>query len=205
MTKYEDMLDDVIPELMGCSVELAINALRNTCIELFQKSWIYTQQMDTVPVVADVAEYDLDSFSGQRIVGVVSAWFDGNRIAPLSTEMLNKNRLRWEADKGNVEGYIIKESNLIQLYRIPDRSGDLVVTVALAPTTKSTGIETFVYDFYSEAIAAGAKARLMAIPSKPFSNINASMMYRAQFAAAVTDAKWKAKLALTSSNLTVLK
>ena len=205
MTKYEDMLDDVIPELMGCSVELAINALRNTCIELFQKSWIYTQQMDTVPVVKDVAGYDLDSYSNQRVVGVVSAWFDGIRIHPLAAEMLNKNRLRWESEVGSVEGYIIKESNLIQLYRIPDKSGELIVTVALAPTTKSTGCETFVYDFYSEAIAAGAKARLMAIPSKPFSNINASMMYRAQFAAAITDAKWKAKLALTNSALTVTK
>lgn len=205
MTKYEDMLNDVLPELMGCSVELAVNALRNTCIELFQKSWIYTQPMDTIPVLVDVPEYDLDSFSGYRIVGVVSAWFNDLRINPLAAEMINKNRLRWEADKGTVEGYIIKESNLIRLYRIPDQTGNLVLTVALAPTTKSTGIETFVYDFYSEAIAAGAKARLMAIPSKPFSNINASMMYRAQFAAAVTDAKWKAKQALTTSNLTVTK
>lgn len=205
MTKYEDMLDDVIPELMGCSVELAINALRNTCIELFQKSWIYTQQMDTIPVLTSVPEYDLDSFSGYRVVGVVSAWFNGVRVGPLATETLNKNYLRWEADAGTVEGYIIKESNLIRLYRIPEQDGVLDLTVALAPTTKSTGIETFVYDFYSEAIAAGAKARLMAIPSKPFSNINASMMYRAQFAAAITDAKWKAKLALTNSTLTVTK
>lgn len=205
MTKYEDMLDDVLPELMGCSVELAINALRNTCMELFQKSWIYTQQVDPIAVVEDVATYDLDSFTNQRIVGVVSAWFDGVRIAPLAAEMLNKNRLRWEADKGSVEGYIIKESNAIQLYRIPDQNGELVLTVALAPNKKSTGVESFVYDFYSEAIAAGAKARLMAIPSKPFSNINASMMYRAQFSAAITDAKWKAKLALTTSNLTVLR
>ena len=205
MTKYEDMLDDVLPELMGCSVELAVNALRNTCIELFQKSWIYTQQMDTIPVLTSVPEYDLDSFSGYRVVGVVSAWINGLRVNPLATEMLNKNYLKWESATGGVEGYIIKESNLIRLYRIPERDGVLDLTVALAPTTKSTGIETFVYDFYSEAIAAGAKARLMAIPSKPFSNINASMMYRAQFAAAITDAKWKAKLALTNSTLTVTK
>jgi hypothetical protein len=77
------------------------------------------------------------------------------------------------------------------------------MTVALAPTRKSTGIETFIYDLYSEGIAAGAKARLMAMPSKPFTDLNASMMYRAQFSAVISDAKWRTKKSLASSNLMV--
>lgn len=201
MTKYEDMLDDVIPEVPGCSVDVAINALRNACMELFQKSWIYTQNQDPITTEVGTAEYDMDSFTNQRIVGVVSAYLGDTPLIPLAEEMLNATNRHWATETGFVEGYMMTDSNLVRLYRIPEVTGTLNMKVALAPNKKSTGIETFVYDLYSEGIAAGAKARLMTIPKKPFTDLNTSLMYRAQFAATVSDARWRARQSLTSSNL----
>lgn len=205
ITLYTSMLDDVMPDVMGCSVDLAVNALRNAAIELHQKSWIYTQAQDPINVIAGTAEYDLDSFTNYRVVGVTSAYIDEHPITPLALETLARTRRHWELEAGYVEGYLLTDSNVVRLYRIPQAAAVLRMTLALAPTKASTGIETFIYDLYSEGIAAGAKARLMAIPSKPFSNTGASALYRAEFSAVLTDAKWRAKKSLTSANLMVTR
>lgn len=202
-TPYLNMLDDVMPELMGCTVDLAVNALRNASIELYQKSWIYTQTHDPVSLIPGIAEYDLDTFTNQRIIGVTSAYVGEKPIVPLAAAMLSKTNRKWESEVGIVEGYLLTDSNIVRVYRIPQVREALNMTVVLAPTKASTAIETYIYDLYSEGIAAGAKARLMAMPSKPFSNMSASMMYRAEFSAILIDAKWRARKSLTSANLMV--
>ena len=203
MTKYEDMLNDVMPELQGCSVELAVNALKNACMELFQKSWIFTQELDPIPVVIGTSEYDLDAPTGYRVVGVVSVYVDEAKVDPISESAMNRVSRRWKTDTGSISGYQMVGENTLRVYRIPDADGTLYVTVALAPTIKSTGVETFVHNLYSEGIAAGAKARLMAMPGKPFSAPDSSNMYRAQFSSAISDAKWRARKSMVSSNLIV--
>lgn len=205
MTKYEEMLNDVLPDVPGCGNDVAINALRNACIELLQKSFIYRQEQDPITVTAGTAVYDLDSFTGYRIVGVTSAYFGDNPIVPVSADMLQKAKRHWETEKGFVEGYMLNDSESVRLYRIPTENGVLSMTLALAPTVKSVGIETFIYDLYSEGIAAGAKARLMAIPGKPYTNLDLSVMNRAMFSSAIRDAKWRAIKSLSSANLTVTK
>lgn len=201
MIKFEDMLNDVLPDVPGCTNEMAINALRNAAIELCTKSWIYTQPCDAQSTVIGQAEYDLDTFNGYKIVGIVSAAFNDAAILPAGVTSLNRSNLYWQDDTGTPTNYFTNDYTTLRLYRIPDLVGTLNVTVALTPTKTATGVENFIYDLYSEQLAAGAKARLMLIPSKPFTDLNTSREYRAQFAAAITDAKWRAHKSLTNAQL----
>lgn len=201
MIKFEDMLDDVLPDVPGCSNELAINALRNAAIELYTKSWIYTQPCDPQPTVKNQADYDLDTFTNYRNIGIVSVNFDDAQLTPTGVTNLNRSNLRWQDDVGTPTNYISADYISIRLYRIPDVVGTLNAVVALAPSKTATGIEDFIYHLYSEQLAAGAKARLMLMPNKPFSDPVISREYRAQFAAAITDAKWRAHKSLTTAQL----
>lgn len=201
MIKFEDMLNDVIPDVPGCTNELAINALRNAAIELYTKSWIYTQQCDPQDTVIGQAEYDLDTFNGYKTVGIVSVAFNDAALTPAGVTSLNRSNLYWQDDTGTPTNYLSNDYTTVRLYRIPDLVGTLNATVALTPAKNATGIENFLYDLYSESLAAGAKARLMLIPSKPYSDPNTSREYRAQFAAAITDAKWRAYKSLTNAQL----
>mgnify|MGYP007090083687 CR=1 FL=1 len=201
MIKFEDMLNDLLPDVPGCQNDLAINALRNAAIELYTKSWIYTQACDSQQTVIGQAEYDLDTFNQYKLIGIVSASIDDANILPVGKTSLNRSNLRWQDDTGQPTNYFSYDYTTLRLYPIPDRVSTLNVTVALTPAKTATGIENFIYDLYSEQLAAGAKARLMLIPNKPFTDVNASREYRAQFSAAITDAKWRAHKSLTNAQL----
>lgn len=201
MIKFEDMLNDVLPDVPGCTNELAINALRNAAIELYTKSWIYTQACDPQQTVIGVADYDLDIFTNYKNIGIVSAQIDDAKLIPIGVTSLNRSNLRWQDDTGTPTNYLAYDYMSVRLYPIPDKVATLHTTVALTPTKTATGIEDFIYDLYSEQLAAGAKARLMLIPNKPYTDPNTSREYRAQFAAAITDAKWRALKSLTNAQL----
>lgn len=201
MIKFEDMLNDVLPDVPGCANELAINALRNAAIELYTKSWIYTQACDPQQTIIGQAEYDLDSFNLYKIIGIVSASIDDAAIIPVGVTSLNRSNLRWQDDNGTPTNYLSYDYTTVRLYPIPDKVQTLNVHVALTPAKNSPGVENFIYDLYSEQLAAGAKARLMLMPNKPFTDLNTSREYRAQFAAAITDAKWRGYKSLTNAQL----
>jgi hypothetical protein len=201
MIKFEDMLNDVLPDVAGCTNELAINALRNAAIELYTKSWIYTQACDPQQTIIGQAEYDLDSFNLYKIIGIVSASIDDAAIIPVGVTSLNRSNLRWQDDNGTPTNYLSYDYTTVRLYPIPDKVQTLNVHVSLTPTKNSPGVENFIYDLYSEQLAAGAKARLMLMPNKPFTDLNTSREYRAQFAAAITDAKWRGYKSLTNAQL----
>lgn len=201
MIKFEDMLNDVMPDVPGCTNELAINALRNAAIELYTKSWIYTQACDPQNTIIGQAEYDMDTFNQYKLIGIVSASIDDAKIIPVGVTSLNRSNLRWQDDTGLPTNYLTYDYTTIRLYPIPDRVSTLNVTIALTPSKTSTGVENFIYDLYSEQLAAGAKARLMLIPNKPYTDANTSREYRAQFSAAITDAKWRGYKSLTNAQL----
>ena len=201
MIKFEDMLNDVLPDVPGCTNELAINALRNAAIELYTKSWIYTQACDPQQTVIGQADYDLDTFTNYKNIGIVSASINDAAIIPVGVTSLNRSNLRWQDDTGLPTNYLAYDYATLRLYPIPDRVSTLNITIALTPAKNATGVEDFIYDLYSEQLAAGAKARLMLIPNKPYTDQNTSREYRAQFSAAITDAKWRAHKSLTNAQL----
>ena len=202
-TTFISMLDDVMPDLNGCSTDMATNALRNTCIELYQKSWIKTLSVSPITVVAGTAAYALTPPTNMQIVGIKEVYFNGTSLNAIAgTEATNASH-DWNTDVGEVNGYMFLDGSTLRLYRSPTVNGVLNVVMALAPTRSSTEIDTYVYDLYSEAIAAGAKARLMAIPHKPYSDAGTGITYRAQFAAAVKDARWRAYKASTHAGIQV--
>lgn len=201
MIKFTDMLDDVMTDVPGCSEALAVHALRNAAIELHTKSWLYTQDCDAQQTVIGQAEYDLDQFAGYRVIGVSDAKFNDATLAPTAVGVLNMNTTRWEDDTGTPTHYFTTDFATLRLYKIPDVVGTLYAKVVLTPSKTATGVENFIYDLYSEQLAAGAKARLMLIPDKPYTNPDVSREYRAQFAEAITDAKWRAHMSLSSTQL----
>src|SRR5438270_592569 len=61
----------------------------------------------------------------------------------------------------------------------------------------STGFPDWIFSRYLDALAAGAKARLMLMQAKPWSNAGQAADYRSQFDAEVANARAEATTALT--------
>lgn len=196
------MLDYVMPEVSGCSTELAVNALRLSCIEFYQKSWIKKALIDATTVVGQSA-YTITPPTGFEVCGVSAVFVDGRRLAKISNESLTFRTNNWRTDNGAISGFQVSETMQVVLLPTPETVQTIQVEVALRPSSTSTAIDTAVYTQWAEAITSGAKARLMAMPSRPYSSPEHSVAYRAQFHAAISEAKWAAIKGGTNANLTV--
>lgn len=71
--------------------------------------------------------------------------------------------------------------------------GLLTVEASLKPSKTATTIPTEVYTDFEEALHSGARARLYAMPNKPWSNPNQVKFERTMFEDAVRDARFKRK------------
>jgi hypothetical protein len=203
MTAFTAMLDDVMPELNGCSKELAINALLNAAIELYKKSWILSVDITPITVVPGTSVYVIPAIANKQIIGVRELYVGASKIDPIAGTITSNADHLWKTDVGGVVGYQIENGSSIRLYKVPQVADVINATIVVAPSKSATDIDTFIYDMYSEALAAGAKARLMTIPHKPFTDAGTAMTYRAQFAEAIRDAKWKAYKASTNAGMQV--
>ena len=200
---FASMLDDVLPDVAGCSTALATNAIRNTVIELYKKTQIKTTNASPITVIPTVSVYALQVAANLQIVGVKNVYLDGNKLNPVTNLDLQNSSVLVGNLAGDVLGYQVDNGSSIHLYRNPKKTGILDVLVAVAPNTQAVEMDSDIYYLYSEAIAAGAKARLMSIPKKPFSDSATAMMYRQQFSEAVRDAHWRALKGNTLSEIKV--
>ena len=83
--KYEDLLPDIIPMVPGCTDTLIENTIRNTVIELCEKSEVYQAELDPVDTVANTYEYDFEPPTGTVVHKILWATYDGNDLEAVSS------------------------------------------------------------------------------------------------------------------------
>ncbi|CAG2132522.1 phage adaptor protein [Cupriavidus numazuensis] len=190
-TKYTDLFNEVLPELPGVGQDLAANAIRNTIIEFCHGSWAWRYFMDPMPVLANLNTYELDPPPGAEVVQALVVKVDGKELPPSNETDVTARYPRWQTEAGTPKCYLTDDPSQIILAPVPDTKipGGLVVTVALQPTRTSTTFPTWIWSRYFDGLAAGAKARLMAMPGKPWTSPQLFQLYRGQFEAAMAGAK----------------
>lgn len=210
-TKYELFLDEVLPHVPGCSVELALLAIKNSVIEFCEKSLILQRDADPVTVLANVSDYDLDADTGYKVVKVMKAWYKNTELQPIAPDEIvspsayNPNVVGSTASSQPPTRIYQKDDVTFSLYPAPPERvvGAVTMRVALKPTRSSTEIEDVIYEDYAEAIGYGAKYRLMGTPAKPFTNPQAAGSSLAMFMQLVNSARQKAVRGYVRSSMSV--
>lgn len=199
MTKYTDLFDEVLPEVPGVPQDLAANAIRNTVIEFCQGSWCWRYIMDPAPVLAGLNTYELDPPPGAEVAQVLLVSVDGKEIHPIGQSDLVARLPLWATERGEVKYFLTDDPAQVILAPVPVRkiAGGLVVTAALQPTRASTTFPTWIWSRYFDALADGAKARLLAMPKKPWTSPELFTLYRGRFDAAMGGAKAESQRGLT--------
>lgn len=182
-------LNEVMPDVPGCSKEVAVNAIRNAAIEFCKKSFVWMETLDPVNVVANVDVYDLDGMpNGSVIERVNKLYYLGAELTASNVDEVNAKRQ--SAVGGAVKYYAQSSPTQVILYGIPDVSttGALVMDVALTPSRSSVGIDSAITDRYLDGIVSGAKSRLMLIPKKPWTDLALASYHKGEFGSAVDTA-----------------
>lgn len=191
MADWSAWFDEVLPDVPGCPQDVATNAIRNAAIELCERSRVYLVDHPPISAVANQAAYAWAPGAGLKVVRAESVWFDGVPLAPITSDDLAARYPKWSVEAGTPRGYL--QEGLDTLTLVPKPSADMAdaitAKVVVAPSRAATGILDALWERYLEAIASGAKARLMSIPEKPYSNPKEAERHAAAFDDAIARAR----------------
>lgn len=183
---YEKFLPEVMQYVRDVPEVVALQAIRNACIEFCEKTMILEQSLDPQPLIAGVHTYDLDpDNSGYRVINIVEAWNGDQFLIPKSIESLTTiyRVTNWETLQGNPYYYYRPRPSEMRLVPTPAVSNQsfLRVKAAVTPTRTSTTIDSDIFERYLEYIAWGARARLYDTPNQPYYDATSSMTYAKKF------------------------
>lgn len=191
---YDDFLSEVMPFVHGCSDLVAAHAVRNAVIEFCEKTdwWVY--EIDPIPGMVNVQDYDLDDLpDNTSVVRLLNAWFDGARLINLSMdELRGRYGLSWrQLDPGFPRFVTQVMPDQVTLVPIPGPglTGAITAFVSLRPTRASTTCDGSILERWAEVVGQGALSRLYATVAQPFSNPGAAAVARSKFNAGVAEAR----------------
>lgn len=207
--EYSAFLTDVLPYVRDCPEFVAINAIRNTCIEFCEKSTWWRQTFDPITLVVEQGEYDLDVEVGTGVAVILAAHL-GQRPLQFQTPEYLTSVLGadWRTRPGPTQ-FITQDGDFttVRLANPPTvispEEAELTLHVALRPLKSSTRVPKELYERWSEVIGFGARARLHDTPGQPYANAEAAREYRKWFQSGIGEAKIQANRGRGRAVLTV--
>lgn len=160
-TTLETFLPHLRADVPGCPEPSMRRGLLNALDEFCTRTWAWWHWLEDGDLEIDAGEMDyvLTPPAGSRIVGLVEIQYE---------------------DGSPLEGYRFRPPNL-HLDRAPRASMPLKVCLALKPSQGATSVDDALYNDWREAACAGAKFRLMTLPGKPWTNLEAAAYHRKIF------------------------
>ena len=157
MINYEDFLPLVLAEVPGCPDITATSRIRNAVRDFCEKTWVW---QEVVPYETEQGEREIFVYipRDSRLVAVRYLIKEGQSIAV-------PDELFIRAQRYPVEGEWEQEE-----------SKEKEARVILKPHEDSTSCPDFLYNDHSEAIAYGAKAKLMSMSTMPWYNPQLAML-----------------------------
>lgn len=180
----------VLPHAPECPPAIATFNLRLAAIEFCERTLCW-RHMATVTISTDGRALTAPPYAA--IHRIESAVFNGEtKLEPLQYSDVDEKT--FENTAGTPPRYITQaQYNTVRV--LPFTAGTLSLSLFLKPVNGTEmaqcddGIVTdaydvvpeFIYKMHAEQIAAGALARLLAQPNKPWSDMNAALLYGQKF------------------------
>ncbi len=199
MKTLDLFLPYVSPYVPGCSDPMALQAIRMALID-FCNSTDLVQRVYTYDVVAGQSAYPIATPAHMNMNRVLAVGWQGRWLTPVTpdqvpTPVILKGQTIGtdQVWTGVPQAYFQQtpSETIFHLYPIPDTTipGGLTAKAAFAPSQDAQTFEDHLFDNWGEEIAAGAIARLLAMPGQQFSNIHGAPGYRNQFKQGIDDAR----------------
>ena len=193
MAAYSSLVKEVLPYVPFCPDSLVESNLRSATIEFCERSKAYILDMDAFNTISGVYEYDFDIPTGTEVHQVLQMTYDGRDMDPISPRSLELNYPDWRDRTGRPHVYLQKTPSTFWLVPVPQGSFPVIASVALKPSRSSNNIDTTISNQYRDAIIYGTLYRLLRMPGREWSDVNAAREYLAQFNLEITQAELRAR------------
>lgn len=178
----------VATEVIGCPDPTINQALLLTAIEFCRETKAWTEAQDPLPLVDGVSEYEMDTPIGALVQTVRDVWIGSRRLQPVAMVELQSVMPDWRTAQGSEPSHynLAGELPLLKVYPTPaSPSQSMVVRASYVPKMAATTLPDFLGNRHLEAIASGAKSRLLAMPGVAWANPELAMYHRAHFDKAI--------------------
>jgi len=190
---YSSLVKEVLPYVPFCPDSLVESNLRSATIEFCERSKAYILDMDAFNTISGVYEYDFDIPTGTEVHQVLQMTYDGRDMDPISPRSLDLNYPDWRDRTGRPHVYLQKTPSTFWLVPVPQGSFPVIASVALKPSRTSNNIDTTISNQYRDGIIYGTLYRLLRMPGREWTDINAAREYLAQFNNEITQAELRAR------------
>lgn len=183
---------DVLVHVKGCPLPLVDHHLRAAAIDLCQRSRRFKVEMTAFATVANTPTYALVPGTDMETVAILAASVGGKPIDPATrTELATV--VDWATETGEPSRYLMDgDDETVRLWKMPDATYAVAITLAVKPSEAATGIEQWFADRYRRIIACGALAELLAMPQSPWADLPMAGLRAEQFEAGVRAAEGQA-------------
>lgn len=176
---FSDAVDDVLPHLAADpSAPVTEAAIRNAAIEFCATSgvWCYTQPDGSL--LAGERAVELEPDMGAEVARVEAVRYRGKALQPI--------RLATWATKPQADGPSFWTQNdnvqiLVQPTPVKSEAGAIEIDMVLQPSRSATSIPGWIWTKWGEDIVSGALARLMLMPSRPWTAVDIAVAHQNKF------------------------
>jgi hypothetical protein len=196
VTAIVDLTPMIMPFVRDCSTPAAVVAARFACIEFYRNSLWQQEQLEPVDLVEGRSIYEVEVQPNTVVAQVMRVEID-TLSQPLV--FVTKDKLdqmfgsRWSTMFGTPRYVTQFDPSEITLVPGPDVNiaapGAMKLLVAVQPTPDAEEIDDSVFNYYSEALAYGARARLVETAGQPYYDPGSAPMLWGKFYAGVSEAK----------------
>ena len=170
MISIDKFYSRVIPYVQGCPEPTASQAILDAAIEFCDSTNVMRQTLDKFFTSKDVNDYDIDLPSRQlRVSKILAVCLDDDKLSGVfeqdSYYLPNRSSKPTAFFTRRVDEALTLRFNVH-----PDARYSVEISAALAPTRSATSVETDLYDYWGDAIAMEAIAKLANMPQTVFFN-----------------------------------
>jgi hypothetical protein len=168
----------LMPWVVGCPEPIAAQALVDAAIRFCEETSVVTYTCQPQDAVADEGLYRLAVPALQSIVVTQKVWYGTTLLTPVpSTDVSNVLAAvgavgDTEVATGEPSCFFESSPGVIKVYPVPATLATNMISakVATRPSRSATSLDDVLYEDWADAIVAGARARLHAMPNQFFSN-----------------------------------
>ena len=171
---YENFFPYISQYVPDASEFILTDAIKQAAIEFCEKTFVWQYTVPAMDVIAGQNTYTIDTPANTKSVGPIQVYYDKNLLIPKSPdELADIYRMGdWQQVSGGPQ-YVTRMIKP-ELILVPNPSSSysayLHVKTAIAPTRDSTEIDSEIFEQYVEAIAWGARARLLSQARQDYSD-----------------------------------
>lgn len=168
------ILPFVVPEVPGAPDALVSRQIMLAANDFCIATGVWDEIQDPMTVIDKIHTYDVDVPKGAQVATIKNIWLPNRQLIPATMDQIQQFIPNWQDSTGSGPVYYnaAQDWSTFRIFPIPESANKVKMTlrVAYAPDQFGSVLPQFLMDRWLDEITAGAKARLMSMTNKAWTN-----------------------------------